>query len=72
MNRNLDLPVTEEPTIVECEELATMFVEEWRETFVLPSEFCSKTTVDGAKVSNASIDKVAGCMVHLGFKLVKK
>jgi hypothetical protein len=49
-----------------------MFVGEWRETFVLPSEFCAKTTVDGAKVSNASIDKVAGCMVHLGFKLVKK
>jgi hypothetical protein len=74
MNRNLDLHVTEEPTIIECEESVAMFVEEWRETFVLPSKFCAKTAVDGAKISDASIDKIVLNIwrVRLRFKLVKK
>jgi hypothetical protein len=32
-----------------------MFFEEWKETFVLPSEFRAKTTVDGAEIRDASI-----------------
>jgi hypothetical protein len=59
MNRNLDLHVTKEPTVIECEEPAAMFVEEWRETFVLPSEFHAKTVVDGAEISDASINKTS-------------
>jgi hypothetical protein len=62
MNRNLNLHVTKEPTVVECEESATMFDEEWRETFVLPYEFGAKTLVDGAKISIACVDKIAECM----------
>jgi Zn finger protein HypA/HybF involved in hydrogenase expression len=62
MNRNLDLHVTEEPTVVECEESAAMFIEEWRETFVLPYEFRAKTIVDGAEIRVASIDKIVECM----------
>jgi hypothetical protein len=62
MNINLDLHVVEESNVVECEESVAMFIEEWRETFVLPYEFHSKTTVDGAEISDASIDKIVECM----------
>jgi hypothetical protein len=59
MNGNLDLHVSEEPTVVECEELVAMFVEEGREPFVLPYEFCAKTIVDEDEISDAAEDKIA-------------
>jgi hypothetical protein len=59
MNGNLDLHVSEEPTVVECEELVAMFVEEGREPFVLPYEFCAKTVVDEDEISDAAEDKIA-------------
>jgi hypothetical protein len=65
LNRNLDLHVTEEPPFIGCEESAAMFVEEWREFFVLSSKFCAKTTIDEAEVSDVSIDKIAERMEGL-------
>jgi hypothetical protein len=65
MNKNLDLHVTEDQSVVDCEELAAMFVEEWREPFVLPSEFHAETIVNGAEISDASIEKIAECMEGL-------
>jgi Zn finger protein HypA/HybF involved in hydrogenase expression len=48
-----------------------MFIEEWRESFVLPSKFHEETIVDGAKINYASIEKIAECMkgsakIHIG------
>jgi hypothetical protein len=73
MNKNLDLHVTEDQSVVDCEELAAMFVEEWREPFVLPSEFHAETIVNGAEISDASIEKKPNVWrVWLRFRLVNK